>query len=190
MLISNKRIAFFASGRGSNMQAVINACKEGKLLAEPALVISNNPDSFALERARQENIPAYCLNKKTIPIATSVTAAILEKLERYRIDLILLVGYMKKIEEEIIKAYPEKIINIHPALLPKFGGKGMYGHYVHEAVIAAGETESGATVHLVDEEYDRGRILGQEKVAVLPGETAESLAKKVLVKSLVKYLSE
>jgi phosphoribosylglycinamide formyltransferase 1 len=173
-------LGFFASGRGTNMQAVLDACKSGYLNAKPCLVISNNSDSEALSRARREGIPACHFSSKTHPEPAQLDRAILSALQQHQVELIVLAGYMKKLGEKTLSAYQGGVINIHPALLPKYGGAGMYGMHVHEAVIAAGDRESGVTIHLVDREYDHGSILAQCQVPVLPGDTAESLAARVL----------
>jgi phosphoribosylglycinamide formyltransferase-1 len=173
-------LAFFASHRGSNMQAVLDACKEGCLNARPCLVISNNSDAEALLRAKQDGIACYHLSSKTHPDPEQLDVAILRLLQQYQIDLVVLAGYMRKLGPQTLAAYRRRVINIHPALLPKFGGQGMYGQRVHEAVLAAGETETGVTIHLVDEEYDHGDILAQCRVPVLDGDTLETLAQRVL----------
>jgi len=173
-------LGFLASHNGSNMQAIIDACKSGALPAKPAVVISNNGDSGALARAERESIPHYHLSAKTHPSAEWLDQAILDALLAHEVDIVVLAGYMKKLGEKTLARYAGAILNIHPALLPKFGGQGMYGIRVHEAVLAAGEDESGITIHLVDEEYDRGAIIAQEKVAVLPGDNPQSLAERVL----------
>ena len=160
------------------MQAIINACAAGTLAAEPCVAISNNSQSGALARARQANMAAYHLSAQTH--GEGLAAAILAVLRRHGVEVICLAGYMKKLGAEVLAAYEGRILNIHPALLPKFGGQGMYGMRVHEAVLAAGERESGATIHLVNEEYDRGRVLAQEKVAVPAGDTPETLQQRVL----------
>ncbi|WP_018465572.1 phosphoribosylglycinamide formyltransferase [Calidithermus timidus] len=171
-------LGFLASGRGSNLQAVIDACKRGRLCATPRVVISNNSASGALEKARQEGIPAYHLSSHTH--GEGLDEAILKTLQRHEVELVVLVGYMKKLGPRTLAAYRNRIVNIHPALLPKFGGQGMYGINVHKAVIEAGERESGATIHLVDEEYDHGAILAQTRVPVLPDDTPQTLAQRVL----------
>jgi phosphoribosylglycinamide formyltransferase-1 len=172
------KLGFLASHGGSNMQAIVDACKAGRIEAEPAVIISNNSKSGAIQRAEREAIPYYHISGKTHP--DSEDRAIAEKMANHAVDLVILAGYMKKLGAETLRKFGGRILNIHPALLPKFGGKGMYGKYVHEAVLESGETESGPTVHLVDEHYDRGRILAQSKVPVLPGDTPESLAARVL----------
>ncbi|HOW55171.1 MAG TPA: phosphoribosylglycinamide formyltransferase [Syntrophorhabdaceae bacterium] len=180
-------IGFLASHGGSNMQAIIDACKEGRLSAAAAVVISNNGDSRALERARTEGIPNYHLSGNTHPDPDDLDRAIMDTLVRHNVDVIALAGYMKKLGPKTLACFRGRILNIHPALLPKFGGKGMYGIHVHEAVIAAGEKESGVTVHLVDEEYDRGPILAQVRVPVMPGDTPEILAERVLAQEHLLY---
>jgi phosphoribosylglycinamide formyltransferase 1 len=173
-------LAFLASHGGSNMQAIIDSIKKGLLKANPVLVISNNSNSKALERARNEGIDWCHLSNSTHADSLELDLAIVELLNRHETDLVVLAGYMKKIGDKTLKAFQGRILNIHPALLPKFGGKGMYGMKVHEAVIASGETESGPTVHLIDDQYDNGPILAQYKIPVLKQDTAESLAEKVL----------
>ena len=174
------KLGFLASHNGSNMQAIIEACQSGALQAIPAVVISNNGESGALARAEKESIPHYRLSSKTHPAPESLDQAILDTLLRHQVDIVILAGYMKKLGGKTLNHYAGAILNIHPALLPKFGGQGMYGINVHEAVIAAGEAESGATVHLVTEEYDAGAIIAQDKVSVLPSDTPQSLAERVL----------
>ena len=180
-------IGFLASHGGSNMQAIIDACKAGRLNAKAAVVISNNSDSRALERAKTEGIPNYYLSGKTHPDPDDLDRAIMDTLILHKVDVVALAGYMKKLGPKTLAHFRGRILNIHPALLPKFGGKGMYGIHVHEAVLAAGEKESGVTVHLVDEEYDRGPILAQVSVPVMPGDTPEALAERVLVQEHILY---
>jgi len=162
------------------MQAIIDACKEGRLHAEPAVVISNNSESTALERARREGIPGYHLSGATHPDPAQLDAAITQTLEKNGVDLVILAGYMKLLGPQTLGRYRRRILNIHPALLPKFGGKGLYGKKVHEAVLAAGERVTGVTIHLVDERYDAGPIVAQSEVPVLEGDTVDSLAARVL----------
>jgi phosphoribosylglycinamide formyltransferase-1 len=173
-------LGILASHGGSNLQAIIDACKAGSLLGEPRVVLSNNSHSGALERAQREGIPAYHLSGHTHPDPTALDQAILEALQRHEVEVVCLAGYMKKLGARTLQAYQGRILNIHPALLPRFGGQGMYGMRVHQAVLSSGEEESGATVHLVDEQYDHGPILAQARVKVLPGDTAEALAARVL----------
>ena len=174
------KLGFLASHNGSNMQAIIEACKSGALQATPAVVISNNGESGALARAAKEGIPRCHLSSQSHPTPESLDQAILDTLLRHQVDIVILAGYMKKLGELTLSHYAGAILNIHPALLPKFGGQGMYGIRVHEAVLAAGEAESGATVHLVTDEYDAGAIIAQDKVPVLAGDTPQTLAGRVL----------
>jgi phosphoribosylglycinamide formyltransferase 1 len=158
----------------------MKACEQRELSADIELVISNNPDSDALKIAQQKNISTAYLSSRTHPDQDALDIAMKDLLESHSIDLVLLAGFMKKIGPKTLSAYKGKIINVHPSLLPKFGGQGMYGLNVHEAVIAAGEKETGVTIHMVDGEYDQGKILAQEKVEVMTDDTAESLAARVL----------
>jgi phosphoribosylglycinamide formyltransferase 1 len=175
-------LGFLASHNGSNMQAVIAACKAGVLKAGPAAVISNNGDSGALLRAKQEGIPYYHLSSKTYPAPGELDAAILNALVSNQVGLVILAGYMRKLGAQTLRHYKGRVINIHPALLPKYGGEGMYGIRVHEAVLAAGEKETGVTIHLADGDYDRGAIIAQSRVPVLEGDTPEILAERVLAR--------
>jgi len=174
------KIGFLASGRGSNMQAVIDACRQGKINAVPVAVVSNNSGSGAMERAEKEGLARYHLSSVTHPDPADLDRAIVEALERHGTDLVLLAGYMKKLGPATLERFKGRILNIHPALLPKFGGPGMYGRRVHEAVLAAGEKESGVSIHIVDADYDTGPVIAQERVPVLPGDTPDSLAARVL----------
>ena len=167
------RVAVAASGRGSNLEALLQALK-GRAPARVVLVLSNRPDAGALARARQHAVPAEVLRDP------SDGADWLARLEQHRVDLLVLAGYLKLVPAAVIARYRHRIVNVHPAPLPAFGGRGMYGHHVHEAVLASGARESGATVLLVDEEYDRGAILARARVPVLPGDTPELLAARVL----------
>jgi phosphoribosylglycinamide formyltransferase-1 len=174
------KIAVFASGRGSNFQAILNAIDTGFLPVRVVVLISNKAEAGAMEIARARKISTHHLSRKMFSSEEALADAILEVLEKNHAEFIALAGYLKKIPAEIIRRYRNRIINIHPALLPSFGGEGMYGHHVHESVIASGEKVSGATVHLVDEAYDRGPIVLQKTVDIMPDETPESLAAKVL----------
>ena len=173
-------IAVFASGRGSNFQAILKAIDDGRLPARVTLLISNNSKAGALELARSQNIPAIHLSHKQFSSDGDYEERLLDLLTQHSVDIIALAGYMKRIPAKVIGRYRNKILNIHPALLPAFGGAGMYGIHVHEAVLAAGVTVTGATVHIVDEEYDKGPIVMQKSVEVLSGDTPESLAARVL----------
>ncbi|MDR2252084.1 MAG: phosphoribosylglycinamide formyltransferase [Endomicrobium sp.] len=176
------RLAILASGGGSNMQAIVDAYKFGILkgLAEVVLVISNNTNAFVLERSKKENIKSVCIERKSFKDDESFNKKVLVELQAANADLVCLAGYMRMIDKEILKVYNGRILNIHPALLPKFGGKGMYGHFVQEAVVKAGEKKSGATVHFANEEYDCGRIILQKEVEVFKSDTPEDVARKVL----------
>lgn len=173
-------IGFLASHNGSNMQAIIDSIKRGELDAVPAVVISNNSNAYALERAKKEGIPAYHLSSKHYPNEEELDQAILDTLIKHNVNIVCLAGYMKKVGPKVLNYFKNRVLNIHPGLLPKYGGKGMYGKFVHEAVLKAGEKQSGCTVHLVDEHYDHGRILGQKIVPVFPDDDVETLAQRVL----------
>lgn len=168
------KLAVCVSGRGSNLVALLDALASAGGRAEVVLVLSNRGDAPALDRARERGIAAESLTDHRD------AAEWLDRLRAHGAELVVLAGYLKRVPEAVIAAYPERILNIHPALLPEFGGPGMYGRHVHEAVLRSGRTVSGATVHLVDEEYDRGRILAQARVPVRPDDTPESLAARVL----------
>ena len=180
-------VGVLASGGGSNLQALIDRSEQGSLDAKIACVISNNSGSGALERARRHGIPAVHLSGGTHPDPGELDRAIRDALVRQGARLLALCGYMRMLGPLTLGSFLPCIVNIHPALLPKFGGKGMYGMHVHEAVLEAGETISGVTVHLVDEEYDRGAIVAQRQVPVLPDDTPESLQKRVLKEEHVLY---
>ena len=177
---SIKKIGFLASGGGSNLQAVIDACASGRVAADVVCIISNNADSGALERARSSNINGYHLSKKIHQNSDHLDEEMVSVLRKNEVDLVVLAGYLKKIGPKLLEEYQNRVINIHPALLPKFGGKGMYGAHVHRAVLEARESESGATVHIANDEYDRGPILAQAKVPVQEGDTPDTLAARVL----------
>ena len=174
------RLGFLASGRGSNMLAILNDCEAGKLDAEPAVVISNNAGAGALESARAAGIPAFHLSSTTHEDESVLDNAITDTLKSNSVDWVILAGYMKKIGPKLLEEFQGKIFNIHPSLLPKHGGKGMFGIHVHESVLASGDTKTGVTIHLVDGEYDQGRVLAQERVPVEDGDTPEVLAARVL----------
>lgn len=173
------RIAFLASHGGSAMKAVAEACQSGVVDGEPVLVISNNAAPVAFERATSLGIASYHMSLKTHPEDGALDRSICELLVTEAIDLIVLSGYMRKIGPETLKAFHNRILNVHPALLPNYGGKGFYGSRVHQAVLDAGDAESGATIHLIDGEYDTGPVLVQGRVPVLKDDTAETLAARV-----------
>jgi phosphoribosylglycinamide formyltransferase-1 len=167
------RIAVAISGRGSNLEALLNALGPGAP-AEIIVVVSDRPEAAGLSLARARKIPTEVLSNP------SDSSLWLSLLERHSVELVVLAGYLKLVPPQVIAAYRGRILNIHPALLPSFGGKGMFGQRVHEAVLASGATESGATVHVVDEVYDHGTVLAQMRVPVLPDDTADRLARRVL----------
>jgi phosphoribosylglycinamide formyltransferase-1 len=177
---NKKRLAVFCSGTGSNFKALFYAIIERELPAEIVLCVSNRSQCGAMDFAREYGIETLHLSETQFGTYEDFARAMLSALQERRIDLILLAGYLRKIPDSVVSAWPEKIVNIHPSLLPQFGGAGMYGMRVHEAVIASGETRSGATVHFVNEEYDKGRIIMQNHVPVLAGDTPETLAERVL----------
>ena len=173
------RIGVLASGGGTTLQAVLDACGRGELDAEVAIVISNNSDSGALARARAASVRGVHLSSTTHADPDDLDAAILGALRDAHVELVLLAGYMKKIGPKTLAAYAGRILNTHPALLPAYGGKGMYGRRVYEAVLAAGEEETGVTVHQVDGEYDHGPIVAQTRVSILKEDDVESLSARV-----------
>jgi phosphoribosylglycinamide formyltransferase-1 len=174
-------IAVFGSGAGSNFMAILTAIQQGNLpAARISLVLSNNSGAGILGIARANGLPAIHLSRKQFPDERSFADTVLSTLRDHGANFIALAGYMKQVPPEVVAAYRKRIVNIHPALLPRFGGAGMYGLRVHEAVLASGETTSGATVHYVDEEYDNGPVVLQQTVPVLPGDTPASLAARVL----------
>jgi phosphoribosylglycinamide formyltransferase-1 len=157
----------------------LDACAAQQIAARVAIVISNNSDAGALRRARAAGVVAAHLSSKTHPAEGALDAATIDALSAERVEVVMLAGYMKKLGPALLEQYRGRILNTHPALLPKFGGHGMYGMRVHEAVLAAGERESGPSVHLVDAEYDTGRVLAQASVSVEPGDTPEALSARV-----------
>ena len=167
-------LVVFASGNGTTLQSIIDAIEGQNLIANIALVVSNNPKAYALERAKKANIPTYIIQEKSNEKIDSELEKVLSKID---IDLIVLAGYLKLIGPKLIEKYT--IINTHPSLLPKYGGKGMYGMNVHRAVVAAKEEYSGVTLHYVNSEYDRGATIMQTVVKVLPTDTPEDLAARV-----------
>lgn len=170
-----KQIAIFASGSGTNAQAIIEHF-EANNSARVALVLSNKPDAYVLSRAKKHDIKTYVFTIKTL---RENPEQIIEVLERHKIDLIVLAGFMALIPELMVEKYPHRIVNIHPALLPAYGGKGMYGDAVHQAVIQGGESQSGITIHYVDQHYDSGGIIFQTTTPVLTHDTPQTLAHKI-----------
>ena len=173
-------LVVLASGGGTNLQSIIDNIEAGKLNAQIKAVISNNSKAFCLERARKHNIPAIHLSHKMFGTKEQFDQKLIYTLKENEADLVILAGYMKILSPTVVRAYRNKILNIHPGLLPHFGGKGMYGIHVHEAVLKSGMKISGVTVHLVDEIYDHGPIVMQRCVPVEDNDTPESLAERVL----------
>lgn len=179
LLPARPTIAFLASHNGTNMRAIVAACRDGRLRADAVALISNNGDSTAIAWAKQNRIPAVHISAKTTGSEAAADDAIAATLAQYGADLVVLAGYMRKLGPETLGAFHRRILNVHPALLPKFGGQGMYGKHVHEAVLTAGEKETGATIHLVDDQYDHGPIVAQGRVPVEAGDTPDTLAARV-----------
>jgi len=177
----NNRIAVFASGGGTNFQALIDEINRGNLNATIAGLISSRPEAGAITRANAHGIPVKVINRADYSSEHAFGEELNRILKNWDPALIVLAGYMLKVPANVIDAYPGRIINIHPALLPKFGGKGLYGLRVHRAVLEAGETESGCSVHIVTKNYDEGPVIGQVTVPVEPGDTPEELAERILI---------
>lgn len=173
------RLGFLASYNGSSMQAICTAIQAGQLYAEAKIVISNNSQSNALAFARTMAIPAYHLSLKTERTAEGVDCKLRDTLLAHEVNLVILSGYMKKLGPQTLTTYKNRILNIHPALLPKFGGQGMYGDHIHAAILASQEPETGITIHLVDEYYDHGPIIAQHRIPVFLTDTTTSLAQRV-----------
>ncbi len=174
------RVVVFASGKGSNLQNLIDVSKNSENLFKVVGVISNNKNSNALTISENEKIVGFNFTVMQFLSEEDFSNAILNELKKLNCDLIVLAGYMKKVPTKIISNYQNRIINIHPALLPNFGGEGMFGEFVHKAVLESKNKVTGATVHFVNEDYDKGEIILQEKIPVLDNDTTESLAKRVL----------
>ena len=181
------KLGFLVSGQGSNLRAIVERCKDGRLNATPVVVIAHRTDIPALEYARDNSIPACCVYEKTHNTPTACDSAITERLKQYDVDWVILAGYIKKVGSTLLGTFQNRVFNIHPSLLPRHGGVGMYGRHVHQAVLDAGDKKTGVTVHLVNEAYDQGRILAQTSVAVQPDDTSESLAARVLKVEHVLY---
>ena len=174
------RLGILASHRGSNFQAILDACHRGELAAETRVAISNNSGSLALERARKEGIPALHISGVTHPDPNAQDLAILTALREYDVELVVTAGYMKKLGPLTLEAFAGRIVNIHPSLLPRHGGHGMFGMNVHRAVIAEGDRETGITIHYVDGDYDTGPVIDQISIPVAIDDTPESLADKLI----------
>ena len=185
------RIAVLVSGGGTNLQAIIDGVNSGKIHnTEIAVVISNNRKAYALDRARNNNIPAECISPKSFADREEFHRALLAAVDSYKVDLIVLAGFLVAIPEIMIKAYTNRIINIHPSLIPSFCGNGFYGLHVHEKALERGVKITGATVHFVDEGTDTGPIIYQKAVEVLEGDTPEILQKRVMEQAEWKILPQ
>jgi formyltetrahydrofolate-dependent phosphoribosylglycinamide formyltransferase len=178
-------LAVLLSGSGRTLQNFVDLIKAGNLPARIVVVVSSVEGAYGLERAKQNNIPAHLIRRKDFPDKRTFSDAIAKCLSQYQIDYVLMAGFLHLFL--IADALKGKVVNIHPALLPKFGGKGMYYHHVHEAVLKAGEKESGCTVHFADDVYDHGHIILQRSVPVLPGDTADTLADRVFKEECIAY---
>ena len=185
------KIGVMVSGGGTNLQAILDAIDNGQIKdAEVRVVISNNPGAYALERAKNHGIEAVCLSPKSFENREQFHEALLDKVDEYRLDLIVLAGFLVAIPAAMIRKYPNRIINIHPSLIPSFCGVGYYGLKVHEAALARGVKLTGATVHFVDEGMDSGPIILQKAVEVLPGDTPQILQKRVMEEAEWKILPQ
>lgn len=180
MAINKLKIGFLGSHNGSNMQAILDGIANGSVQAEAKVLISNNSQAPIIDKAKTAGLKTFHISTKLFP-ESEIGNEIANIMKGNEIELIILAGYMKKIDDNLIARFRNRIVNIHPALLPKFGGEGMFGMNVHKAVVESGEKISGATVHLVNGEYDSGKILAQAEVQVLPQDTSEILAAKVLI---------
>lgn len=175
------RVGVMVSGGGTNLQAILDAVDAGKVTnAEICVVISNNPNAYALERARKHGIEAVCVSPKAYETRDAFNDALLAKVDEYKLDLIVLAGFLVKIPAAMIEKYERRIVNIHPSLIPSFCGVGYYGMKVHEAALERGVKVTGATVHFVDSGMDTGPIIAQKAVEVLPGDTPEVLQRRVM----------
>lgn len=181
-------LAVLISGGGSNLQALIDACAEGDFPAQIDIVISNRPDAFGLGRAEKAGIPAETIDHTKYASREAFETAVQDVLSRHKIDLICLAGFTRILTPGFVGQWQGKIINTHPALLPRHGGAGMHGAHVHKAVLEAGDEESGVTIHYVIPEVDRGDIILQRRTCVLNDDTAESLAARVLAEEHIAYV--
>jgi phosphoribosylglycinamide formyltransferase-1 len=180
-----KRLAFFISGGGGNALNLLQACREGRVPGRPVLAIASSPKAAGLAKLAAEGLEGLVIERSAFESNEAFSEACYAACEARSVDVICLAGWLKKLS--VPKRWEGRILNIHPALLPAYGGPGMYGMHVHRAVVAAGERESGATVHLVDEQYDHGRILAQARVPVLPGDTPEDLQARVYGAEMALY---
>lgn len=172
------RLAFLASNNGSSFRAIVQAIRDGEMRAVACLVVSNKSASAALDYAAANSIRSVCI--PTHPDEDAADEALLQELRDARAELVVLSGYLRKLGPRTLEAFEGRILNVHPALLPKFSGKGMYGRRVHQAVFDAGETVTGATVHVVDGEYDHGRVIARKSVEITPADTVETIERNVM----------
>lgn len=179
------RLAFLISGGGSTLLNFAELIKAGKLDASIEVVVSSNRNNRGVERAREAGLQVEIVERRAYDSVEAFSEAVTRVLVAHEVDLVLMAGFLQRYLFPM--SFKGRILNIHPALLPKYGGKGMYGHHVHEAVLAAGESESGCTVHITDEEYDHGRVVLQKRVPVLPGDTPETLAARVFAAECEAY---
>lgn len=186
-----KRIAVLVSGGGTNLQALIDAQQRGEIIGgEIAAVIASNHEAYALERAQKADIPTYVVARKSYASSQAMTQALVERLQSLDIDLVVLAGFMVILTSEMVQAYPNAILNVHPALIPSFAGPGCYGLHVHEKALEYGVKLSGATVHFVSEECDGGPIVSQKAVQVLPDDTPETLQRRIMEQCEWKLLPQ
>jgi phosphoribosylglycinamide formyltransferase-1 len=183
----NPRLGFLASHNGTNMRAIVAACRDGRLVAQPVVLVSNNREASAMAWALAHGLAAEHISATARGSEDAADAAIAERLRHHGVDLVILAGYMRKLGRATLRVFHNRILNVHPALLPKFGGQGMYGAHVHTAVLKAGETESGVTIHLVDDAYDHGAVVAQTSVPVHAGDTPETLAARVQAREQTLY---
>ena len=181
-------IGFMASHNGSSARAIVDAINDGRLAAKGACLISNNSDAYALQWAREVGLPAYYLSSNTHPQPELLDATICHTLQKHGVEIVVLSGYMRKLGAQTLAAFHNRILNVHPSLLPKHGGQGMYGIRVHQSVLAEGEETTGITVHLVDEHYDHGKIVAQCQVPVLSGDTEHTLQARVQAREKEFYI--
>lgn len=177
--MKKSRIVVFASGSGTNFETMVQSCQKGQLPAEVVLLVANNPQSRAIEKAKALDVPYSVINPSEFKDFDSWDKEVNCQVKKVKPDWVVLAGFMRKIGPHLLTSFEGKMINTHPSLLPKYGGKGMYGRRVHEAVIAQGETETGVTVHFVSSDYDEGPVIAQKVVPVLPTDTPEALEKRV-----------
>jgi phosphoribosylglycinamide formyltransferase-1 len=179
---SRLNVSFLASHNGTNMRAIVAACRAGTLDVAPTILVSNNADCGAMTWARQNDIPTFHISATSEGSEAAADAAIATALRHNKTDLVVMAGYMRKLGPKTLQEFANRILNVHPALLPKHGGKGMYGKFVHEAVLKSGDVETGATIHLVDGEYDHGPRVVQERVDIQPGDNVQTLTARVQAK--------